>query len=239
MARFGEDAPKDPPRAPDPRVFELLVQGVTDYAIYMIDPEGYISTWNAGARRLKGYDNAEIIGRHYSRFFTDEDQSHGLPLTALETARRLGRFEAEGWRVRKDGTRFWANAIIDTIWDESGDFVGFAKVTETSRSGARAQQALVESERRFRLLVEGIVDYAIYMLDPSGTSASWNAGAERFKGYAAARDHRPAFLALLHPGGPRGRPARPRAGACARAKASSSPRAGACARTARASGPAS
>jgi PAS domain S-box-containing protein len=184
MAKPGEDAPKGS-GAPDPRVFELLVQGVTDYAIYMLDAEGRISTWNAGARRLKGYDEAEIIGRHFSRFFTDEDKSRGLPMAALETARRVGRFEAEGWRVRKDGTRFWANAVIEAIRDESGSFVGFAKITRDISQRRAAQVTLVESERRFRLLVEGIVDYAIYMLDPSGIITNWNAGAERMKGYRA------------------------------------------------------
>jgi PAS domain S-box-containing protein len=165
--------------------FELLVRSVTDYAIYMLDPNGRIVTWNAGAERLKGYSAAEISGRHFSRFFTEEDQNRGAPGRALEAARRTGRFEAEGWRVRKDGTRFWANAIIDAIHDDDGAFVGFAKVTRDLSQRRAAEQELYESERRFRLLIQNVVDYAIYMLDLSGLVVNWNAGAERMKGYVA------------------------------------------------------
>src|SRR4051794_41102489 len=108
--------------------FELLVQSVTDYAIYMLDPTGRVTSWNAGARRFKGYEPDEIIGEHFSRFYTDEDREREIPRIALETAEREGRFEAEGWRVRKDGTRFWANVVIDPMRDPSGTLVGFAKV---------------------------------------------------------------------------------------------------------------
>src|SRR5438552_3874694 len=109
--------------------FELLVQSVTDYAIYMLDLEGRVTSWNPGARRFKGYSADEIIGEHFSRFYTAVEREAGVPQTALETARREGRFEAEGWRVRKDSSRFWASVIIDPIRDEAGELVGFAKVT--------------------------------------------------------------------------------------------------------------
>jgi PAS domain S-box-containing protein len=164
--------------------FELLVQSVTDYAIYMLDPTGKVTSWNAGARRFKGYEADEIIGQHFSRFYTPEERDR-IPKLALETAEREGRFEAEGWRVRKDGTRFWANVVIDPIWDPEGKLVGFAKVTRDLTERRAAEEELRRSEERFRLLVQSVTDYAIYMLDPEGKVSSWNAGAERFKGYAA------------------------------------------------------
>jgi len=164
--------------------FELLVQSVTDYAIYMLDPTGKVTSWNAGARRFKGYEADEIIGEHFSRFYTPEERDR-IPKLALETAEREGRFEAEGWRVRKDGTRFWANVVIDPIWDPEGKLVGFAKVTRDLTERRAAEEELRRSEERFRLLVQSVTDYAIYMLDPEGKVSSWNAGAERFKGYAA------------------------------------------------------
>ena len=165
--------------------FELLVQSVTDYAIYMLDPTGIVTSWNAGAERFKGYRADEIIGDHFSRFYTEEDRRAGMPARALETALNEGRFEAEGWRVRKDGTRFWANVVIDPIRDTNGEFLGFAKVTRDLSERRKAEEALRSSEERFRLLVQSVTDYAIYMLDPTGMVVSWNAGAQRFKGYVA------------------------------------------------------
>ncbi|WP_022682212.1 hybrid sensor histidine kinase/response regulator [Sphingobium bisphenolivorans] len=172
------------PETPGNR-FELLVQSVTDYAIYMLSTSGIVVSWNAGARRFKGYEADEIIGQHFSRFYTPEDQAVGLPARALGTAEKEGRFESEGWRVRKDGTRFWASVVIDPIRDPGGKLLGFAKVTRDLSERRAAQEALRLSEERFRILVQGVSDYAIYMLDPVGTITSWNTGAERFKGYTA------------------------------------------------------
>jgi PAS domain S-box-containing protein len=167
------------------RRFRLLVQGIVDYAIYMLDPSGIVTNWNLGAERLKGYTADEIVGQHFSRFYTKEDRAAGLPTRVLETARREGRFEAEGWRVRKDGSRFWASVIVDAIRDEAGEMIGFAKITRDITERMAAQQALRESERQLRLLMQGVVDYALYMIDPNGIVTSWNIGAERIKGYTA------------------------------------------------------
>jgi PAS domain S-box-containing protein len=163
--------------------YRLLVESVTDYAIYMLDPSGVVTSWNAGAQRFKGYEPAEILGQHFSRFYTDEDRATGLPATALKTAATEGRFEHEGWRVRKDGTHFWAHVIIDPIRDPSGQLLGFAKITRDLSERKVAEEALRRSEERFRLLVQGVTDYAIYMLDPDGRVTNWNVGAERIKGY--------------------------------------------------------
>ena len=167
------------------RRFRLLVEGVADYAIYLLDPQGIVTNWNIGAQRIKGYQADEIIGQHFSLFHTPEDRAAGMPQKALETARREGRFEAEGWRVRKDGSRFRASVVIDVIHDETGELIGFAKITRDITERQAAEQALFESERQFRLLVNGVTDYALYMLDPSGMVTNWNVGAERIKGYSA------------------------------------------------------
>lgn len=164
----------------------LLVNAVTDYAIYMLDPSGVIATWNPGARHFKGYESTEIIGQHFSRFFSEEDREAGLPARLLHTAATEGRVESEGWRVRKDGAKFWAHVIIDRMTDEEGHLLGFAKITRDISKRREADLALYESEQRFRLLVQGVRDYAIYMLDTGGIVTNWNAGAERIKGYTAA-----------------------------------------------------
>ncbi len=169
---------------PDAGRFQLLVNAVTDYAIYMLDPGGVIASWNPGAQRFKGYAESEILGEHFSRFYTEEDRQVGLPRRALETAAREGKFEAEGWRVRKDGSHFWAHVVIDPIRDPRGKLLGFAKITRDLTERRAAEQALKESEERFRLLVQGVTDYAIYMLDPQGHVSNWNAGAQRIKGYS-------------------------------------------------------
>jgi PAS domain S-box-containing protein len=157
-----------------------------DYAIFMLDPEGIVTTWNAGAQRLKGYAEHEIIGRHFSEFYTEEDRASGLPWRALDIAAREGRFEQEGWRVRKDGSWMWAHVVMDPIRAEDGTFLGYAKITRDITERHRAEEDLRRSEQRFRLLVQGVHDYAIYMLDPLGHVTNWNPGAERFKGYTEA-----------------------------------------------------
>jgi hypothetical protein len=163
--------------------FRLLIDAVIDYAIYMIDPDGIISSWNAGARRFKGYEEAEILGQHFSRFYTEEDRLAGLPQRALDTAIREGRFEGEGWRVRKDGTHFWSHVVIDPIIDPSGKLLGFAKITRDLTDRKMAEEILKQSEQQFRLLVQSVTDYAIYMLAPDGHVTNWNPGAQRIKGY--------------------------------------------------------
>jgi len=165
--------------------FEVLVQSIADYAVYMLDPNGIVASWNTGAERFKGYRADEIIGRHFSVFYGDEDRAAGLPRRALLTAEREGRFEAEGWRIRRDGTSFWAHVVIDPARDSRGRLIGFAKVTRDLTDRRAADDALRQSEERFRLLVQSVTDYAIYMLDPNGIVSSWNAGAERAKGYTA------------------------------------------------------
>jgi len=165
--------------------FQLLVNSITDYAIYMLDRTGRVATWNPGAERFKGYTADEIIGQNFSVFFTPEDQVAGLPQRALKIALAEGRFEAEGWRVRKDGSRFWANAILDPILDPQGNHVGFAKVTRDITAKREQEKALRDSEERFRMLVQGVRDYAIYMLDTEGRVTNWNSGAQGIKGYTA------------------------------------------------------
>ena len=163
----------------------LLVQGTTEYAIFMLDPEGYILTWNSGAERLKGYKAEEIVGQHFSRFYPQDAIDRGWPAHELQVAEADGRFEDEGWRVRKDGTQFWANVVLTALRDEHGDLRGFSKVTRDLTARKQTEEALRRSEERFRLLVEGAKDHAIFLLDPQGYVASWNAGAERINQYRA------------------------------------------------------
>jgi PAS domain S-box-containing protein len=171
------------PRPSEDR-YRLLVEAVTDYAIYMLNPDGIIVSWNPGAKRFKGYEESEVVGQHFSRFYTDEDRASGLPQRALATAAREGKFESEGWRVRKDGSRFWAYVIIDPIRDDKGGLIGFAKVTRDLTERREAEEILRRNQEQFRILVQGVTDYAIYFLDPEGKVASWNAGAQKIKGYA-------------------------------------------------------
>ncbi|AOF94471.1 PAS domain-containing sensor histidine kinase [Sinorhizobium sp. RAC02] len=163
--------------------YKVLVDAITDYAIYMLDPQGNIVSWNAGASRFKGYEAGEVLGTHFSRFYRATDRDKGLPLFALTHAAEKGRFEDEGWRVRKDGSEFWAHVIIDPIRDNAGSLVGFAKITRDLTERRQAEEHLRRTEQQFRLLVQGVTDYAIYMMDADGRVSSWNAGAERIKGY--------------------------------------------------------
>jgi PAS domain S-box-containing protein len=168
----------------DPLLFQLIVQQVKDYALFALDPAGRIMTWNLGAERIKGYAPEEIVGRHFSVFYTPDAVARGWPAEELRLATREGRFEDEGWRVRKDGSRFWANVVITALRDESGKLLGFSKITRDLTERRLHEEAVRQAEERFRLLVEGVVDYAIFMLDPDGVVTSWNAGAQRIKGYA-------------------------------------------------------
>lgn len=137
------DKPDNPQVAmPDESRYRLLIEAVTDYAIYMLDPTGIVTSWNPGAQRFKGYAPHEIIGRHFSRFYTEEDRASGLPERALETARREGKFEHEGWRVRKDGSRFWANVILTSLRGEDGKLRGFICVTRDITDRKRAEEEM-------------------------------------------------------------------------------------------------
>lgn len=168
------------PGLPSP---DLLINAIVDYAIFMLDAEGVVRSWNKGAERLKGYTADEIIGTSFSTFYTPEDRAKDLPGKALATAAATGRFASEGWRVRKDGSRFWALVVLDAIRTEDGVLMGFAKVTRDITERQQAHNDLLESERRYRRLIEAVVDYAIFQLDSSGHVATWNPGAERIKGY--------------------------------------------------------
>lgn len=163
----------------------MLVRAVTAYAIYLLDPDGNVISWNVGGERLKGYTETEIVGQHFSKFFTPEDCAAGRPVAALNIAAENGRSEDEGWRVRKDGSRFWGLVTLDAIRDAEGKLLGFAKTVRDLTESRRRQQALAESERRFRLLVTSVIDYALFTLDLQGVIQSWNPGAERVKGYTA------------------------------------------------------
>ncbi|NVB78883.1 MAG: PAS domain S-box protein [Kofleriaceae bacterium] len=170
------------------RLFRLLVDSVRDYAIFMLDPRGNVATWNIGAHRIKGYTADEILGQHFSKFYPEDDVRAGKCEYELEVAEREGRFEDEGWRIRKDGSRFWANVVITAVHDETGALVGFAKVTRDLTARKHAERERIDrlaAEERFRLIVESVRDYAIFMLDPTGHVATWNVGAKRIKGYDA------------------------------------------------------
>ena len=163
----------------------LLIGSVTDYAIYAMDPDGRVSTWNPGAERLKGYLAGEIIGQHFSRFYTEVDLAAGKPDIELAIAAAEGHYEDEGWRVRKDGSVFWASVAVTALRGKDGRLVGFGKVTRDLTERKQGEDALRAGEKRFRLLVGSVADYAIFLLTPEGKVASWNLGAERLKGYQA------------------------------------------------------
>jgi PAS domain S-box-containing protein len=163
--------------------FRILVEQVSEYAIFLLDVTGHVTTWNLGAARIKGYTADEIVGQHFSKFYPPEDVWKCA--RKLEVAVEAGRVEDEGWRVRKDGTRFWANVVITALRDPRGRVIGFAKVTRDMTERLRAEEALRASEEGFRMLVESVRDYAIFRLDRTGHVATWNNGAERIKGYRA------------------------------------------------------
>ena len=163
--------------------FRLLVQSVVDYAIYMIDPDGRVASWNSGAQNIKGYAIEEVLGQSFAMFYTPEDRAKGVPSRHLEIAAREGRYSDECWRVRRDGSLFRALIAIDAIRDGDGRLIGFAKVTRDITARWQALNWLKESEQRFRLFVEGVPEYAICMLDAEGRVCHWNAGARRISGY--------------------------------------------------------
>ncbi|SPA17609.1 two-component regulatory system protein; signal transduction histidine kinase ATPase [Cupriavidus taiwanensis] len=172
----------DYPNAAD-TPYRTLVEAVQDYAIFTLDVGGHVSSWNKGAARIKGYRREEILGKHFSQFYTPDAVARRWPDAELKAAAELGRFEDEGWRVRKDGSRFWANVIITALRDAEGRLIGFGKVTRDLTEQRRAAEALRQSEESLRLLVEGVKDYALFMLDPGGHIVSWNSGASYIKGY--------------------------------------------------------
>jgi PAS domain S-box-containing protein len=174
------------PVAGDDRLFRVFVEGLIGYAIVLLDTEGRITSWNTGAERIAGYRPDEIIGSHVSRCYTAEDRAAGVPQHALRAAAETGRHACAGWRVRKDGSRFLASTVIDAIRDAQGRLIAFGEVTRDITERVGAQAALHESEERFRILVQGVTDYAIYMLDADGNITNWNVGGERIKGYSAA-----------------------------------------------------
>jgi PAS domain S-box-containing protein len=166
--------------------YRMLVDAVIDYAIYMLDADGRVVSWNAGAEHIKGYVPDDVIGRHLSIFFTPEDRAARVPDKMLETARTVGRCEGEGWRIKRDGSRFWALSVIDAVRDDKGAVIGFAKVSRDITKRYLAEQRLAESERHFRMMINSVADHAIFMMDVSGCVSMWNDGAARILGYSEA-----------------------------------------------------
>ncbi len=164
---------------------QSLIARVSEYAIFRLTGQGKIASWNPGARRIKGYEADEVIGRHFSLFYTEDDRRKGVPEAALRAAREHGQYDTEGWRVRKDGTCFWASVLITALCGADGTCTGFGKIVRDTTDKRLAYEAMTESERRFRLLVQGVTDYSIFMLSPEGHVTNWNLGAARIKGYEA------------------------------------------------------
>jgi PAS domain S-box-containing protein len=165
--------------------YRLMVDGVKDYAIFLLDPKGYIVTWNEGARIIKGYRASEIIGKHFSTFYTAEDIKNRKPERELVIATETGKYEEEGWRVRKNGSLFWGNVVITALFDTTNKLVGFSKVTRDLTERLAADDRLRMSEERYRLLVEQVTEYGIFLMDDKGRIVSWNDGAKRNTGYEA------------------------------------------------------
>jgi PAS domain S-box-containing protein len=167
------------------QLLHLLVGTTNDHAIVVLDVNGEVVTWNPGAQRFTGYEAHEIIGRHFSCFYRPEDIASGQPEQHLAIAAADGHYEDEGWRIRKDGGHYWASVVITTLRGDDGRLVGFGNVSRDITERKRGEETLRQSEERFRLLVSAVADYAIFLLEPNGTVASWNLGAEHLKGYRA------------------------------------------------------
>ncbi len=165
--------------------YRLLVEAIKDYAVLRLDIDGLVRTWNSGAQLIMGYSSSEIIGRHYDLFFTPEDRAAGSAERVLAAARTSGKYEDEAWRVRKDGSRFWASIVIDQMLEPSARLVGFAMVTRDLTERRAAYEALRQSERHFRLLLASVRHHAIYTLDLDGRITSWDPGGEHIKGYSS------------------------------------------------------
>jgi PAS domain S-box-containing protein len=185
LERRTRAVPAIAPAVVDADTYRVLVESIPEYAIFMLDPQGLVRTWNLGAQRIKGYDADEIIGRHFSVFYPADRIAEGWPEHELQAAAAAGVFEDEGWRLRKDGSRFWANVVITRLDHPDGSLRGFAKITRDLTSRRHNEERLRLSEERFRLLVDSVRDYAIFMLDPQGRIVSWNLGAQLTKGYLA------------------------------------------------------
>ena len=172
--------------------YRFLLESVKDYAIFMLDPEGHIATWNPGAEKIKGYTRDEILYKYFAIFYTEEDREQGYPAFLLEKVKREGKHEERGWRVRKNGEKFWANVSIFAMYNPEGELIGFSKVTKDLTEQKiledrlnNTYQELIKSEERARLLISGVKDYAIFLVSPEGNIASWNNGAKAIKGYEA------------------------------------------------------
>jgi PAS domain S-box-containing protein len=190
MSSTSAQGPKAPSRAPALRTREewlrMLLEGVREFAFYILDPAGHVITWNRGAERIKGYEANEIIGQSFARFFPQHDVRRGKPARILREAREKGVFEEEGWRVRKDGRQFWAAVVLTAIRDDQGELVGFAKLTRDVTERRRVQNELTQERELFLMFTQAVQDYAMFMLKPDGTVSTWNPGASRIKGYTAS-----------------------------------------------------
>jgi PAS domain S-box-containing protein len=178
--------------------YRLMVDAVRDYAIFLMDPGGHIMTWNEGAKRTKGYSAAEIIGKHFSIFYTAEDLADGKPARELKIATTTGKYEEEGWRIKKDGSVFWANIVITALFNDQNKLIGFSKVTRNLTDRKENEENLRQSEERYRALVEQVLDYGIFMMDEKGRIVSWNEGAHRMNGYTA-EEIRGKYFSIFYP----------------------------------------